>query len=108
LACPGCRRSRPLRPYSNRPSPSWSGWGGGAAILKGYEYGPGRHVIAQPDELPTKGELAALYRAQWHNELDQRAIKSTMRRVHLERREADFVRCYDHPRATEPEKIKRE
>jgi DNA end-binding protein Ku len=23
----------------------------GAAIVKGYEYGPGRHVIAQPDEL---------------------------------------------------------
>jgi hypothetical protein len=23
----------------------------GAAILRGYEYGPGRHVIAQPDEL---------------------------------------------------------
>src|SRR5262249_15299522 len=24
---------------------------GGAAIVKGYEYGPGRHVLAQPDEL---------------------------------------------------------
>ena len=23
----------------------------GAAIVKGYEYGPGRHVLAQPDEL---------------------------------------------------------
>src|SRR6516162_10638944 len=23
----------------------------GAAIVRGYEYGPGRHVIAQPDEL---------------------------------------------------------
>ena len=23
----------------------------GAAIVRGYEYGPGRHVLAQPDEL---------------------------------------------------------
>jgi hypothetical protein len=40
----------------------------------------------------TKSELAALYRARWHNELDLRSIKSTMQMRELRCKTAELVR----------------
>ena len=43
-------------------------------------------------EQTTKGELAALYRARWHNELDLRSIKSTMQMRELRCKTPELVR----------------
>jgi hypothetical protein len=40
----------------------------------------------------TKGELAALYRARWHNELDLRSIKSTMQMGELRCKTPELAR----------------
>src|SRR5262249_10315374 len=49
---PGHTRGRtPLREDACPPAWLDRGTVDSAAIVRGYEYGPGRHVIAQPDEL---------------------------------------------------------
>ena len=43
-------------------------------------------------EQTTKEELASLYRARWNNELDLRAIKSTMQMEYLRCKTPELVR----------------